>query len=81
MFSILRKAKMPSIRFMLVIMVLCATIPSLVIFGWLKSVFLMLCVMAVSGAFAIYAGTRYLAIPLGKILAATKRFAAGELTA
>ncbi|MDR1979648.1 MAG: response regulator [Synergistaceae bacterium] len=44
------------------------------------STLLMLYVMVVSGAFAVHFGTRYLALPLEKFLAATKRFAAGELT-
>jgi PAS domain S-box-containing protein len=46
-----------------------------------RSTLLMLYVMTVSGAVAIHVGTRYLALPLEKYLAATKRFAAGELTA
>ena len=45
------------------------------------STLLMLFAMTVSGAFAVHVGTRYFALPLEKYLAATKRFAAGELTA
>ncbi|MDR2179743.1 MAG: response regulator [Synergistaceae bacterium] len=46
-----------------------------------RSTLLMLFSMTVSGAVAVHVGTRYLALPLEKYLAATKRFAAGELAA
>jgi PAS domain S-box-containing protein len=42
---------------------------------------LIVCVIAAGGVFAIRFGTRWLALPLEKILSATRRFASGELKA
>jgi PAS domain S-box-containing protein len=47
----------------------------------MRSTLLMLYVMTVSGAFAIFVGTRYLALPLEKFLATMKQLAEGKLTA
>jgi PAS domain S-box-containing protein len=46
-----------------------------------KSIFFILYVIAVSGSFAVHFGTKWLALPLERYLAATRRFAAGDLTA
>jgi PAS domain S-box-containing protein len=47
----------------------------------IKSILFILYVIAISGSFAVHFGAKWLALPLERYLAATRRFAAGDLTA